>query len=125
MLSVKHRLTKEKDFKKIHASGRSFFSSWLRLRYLANNQELSRLAVVVSTKVSKKAVKRNRVKRQLREIIRLNLAKVKPGYDITISVNNKALDKDYKDLEKETLKLFAKARLLKWLFSALKSGFLF
>lgn len=113
MLPLKYRLTKEKDFKKINTSGWSFFSSWLRLRYLANNQKLSRFAVVVSTKVSKKAVKRNRIKRQLREIIRLNLTKIKPGYDIAVSVNSKALDKDYKDLEKEALRLFTKARLLK------------
>lgn len=111
MLPRKYRLTKEKDFKKINSSGRSFFSTLFRLRYLANNLGISRFAVVVSTKVSKKATQRNRLKRQVREIIRLNRTKIKSGYDVAISVSNKALGKSYQDLEKDIASLFSKAKL--------------
>jgi len=90
-----------------------FFSSLLKLKYLANDQELSRLAIVVSTKVSRKAVLRNRLKRQLREIIRLNQKNIKPGYDIIVSVNSQALNKNYQQLEKSIGTLLAKAKLLK------------
>lgn len=113
MLSKKYRLTKEKDFKRIKASGRSFFSSWFRVRCLNNNQETSRFAVVISTKVSKKASQRNRLRRQIREIIRLNKPKIKEGFDLMISVNNKALDQTYQALEKDLLALLNKAKLLK------------
>ena len=112
MLPVSYRLTKEKDFKKISASGKSFFSSCLKVRFLANDLKVSRFAFVISTKVSKKAVDRNRLRRRLREIIRLSLAKVKPGYDIVVSTKSQALNKDYKELESELLNLLVKAKLL-------------
>ena len=112
MLPKSYRLTQEKDFRRISVSGKSFFSHLFRLRLAKNNLEVSRFAVVVSAKVSKKAVERNRLKRQLREIIRLNLNKIKGGYDISLSPNSRALGGSYQDLETETLKLFSKARLI-------------
>ena len=113
MLPAKYRLTKEKDFKKINRSKPAFFSSYFRLKYLANNSALNRFALVVSTKVSKKATKRNQLRRRLREIIRLNRAKIKSGYDIIISASPKALAGNYQELEQAVLSLLAKARLLK------------
>jgi len=113
MLSAKHRLTKERDFKKINRSGRSFFSSYFRLKYLTNNLSLNRFAIVVSTKISKKATERNRLKRQIREIIRLNQNKIKIDHDVVVAAQTQALGKNYQDLEKNLLALLAKAKLLK------------
>lgn len=113
MLPAKNRLTRGKDFKRINSSGKSFFSFYFRLKYLANNQELSRFGIVVSTKVSKRANKRNRIKRQIREIIRLNKTKIKFGYDLIIFVKNSALNQKYQDLERDLGSILAKAKLLK------------
>jgi len=113
MLAKQHRLAKEKDFKKINITGRSFFTPCFKLKYLANKLEFSRFAIVASTKVSKKATQRNRLKRQLREIIRLNLNEIRTGYDIIIYLKSKALDQHYQELERQTLALLAGARLLK------------
>ena len=44
----------------------------------------SRFAFIVSKKIDKRASKRNRFKRLLREAIRLNLTKIKPGYNIIL-----------------------------------------
>src|SRR3989344_5852957 len=112
MLAKKYRLAKEKDFKKIIASGRSFFSPSFRLRYLATNLDFSRLSVIVSAKISKKATVRNRLKRQMREIIRLNLKQIKPGYDILVYFKNHALGKDYHELEQEFISALKKLRLV-------------
>jgi len=113
MLPAQHRLTQARDFKKIKNYGQPFFSYLFNLRRLANQRPLSRFSVVVSTKVTKKATGRNRLKRQLRGIIRLNLAKIKPGYDIIIITKPVALAKNYQELEQTVLALLAKARLLK------------
>ncbi|MFA5022315.1 MAG: ribonuclease P protein component [Patescibacteria group bacterium] len=113
MLPARYRLTKDQDFKKINALGRAFFSTYFRVKYLANKLSYSRLAVVVSTKVSKKSTKRNRLKRQLREIIRLNRQKIKAGYDVVVSPSSRALTANYQVLEKNLLDLFTKAKLLK------------
>ena len=106
------RLSREKDFKKINSRGKSFFSSLFRLRILDNKDHGNRFSVVVTTKVSKKATVRNRLKRQVKEIVRLNSAKLKQGTDFIIMVNSPALAKSYQDLEKDLLGLFAKSKLL-------------
>lgn len=113
MLPVKCRLTKSRDFKRINAGGKSVFSAYFRLRYLANDLPTSRFAVVVSTKVSKKATLRNRLKRQTREILRLNREKIKNGFDLIISIQNRAPGKDYEELKNDLAALFSKANLLK------------
>ncbi|NUM25931.1 MAG: ribonuclease P protein component [Candidatus Buchananbacteria bacterium] len=112
MLPTSYRLTQEKDFRRITVSGKSFFSHFFRLRLAKNNLKISRFAVVISSRVSKKAVMRNRLKRQLREIIRLNLAKIKGGFDVVVSSNSKALDANYQELEQQLLQLLRKSHLL-------------
>ena len=112
MLPVKFRLTRDKDFKKISASGKSFFSPLFRVRTLPNNLAHSRFAFIVTTKTSKKAIVRNRIKRQVREIVRLKHEGANPGYDIVVTIKTTALNKAYQELEKDLLKLLAKAKVL-------------
>ncbi|MFA6322179.1 MAG: ribonuclease P protein component [Candidatus Buchananbacteria bacterium] len=112
MLPAANRLNKEKDIKRVLRLGRSLFSPYFRLKYLQNNLKKTRVTVVVSTKFSKKAVERNRVKRQIREIFRLNLAKISLGCDFVLSVAPAALGTEYQKLEKEILFLLNKAKLL-------------
>ena len=113
MLPAKQRLTKQRDFVRINKSSRPFFTAAWRLKYSANNSAENRYAVVVSTKVSKKATQRNRLKRRAREIIRLNQAKIKAGYDLIVTGQTPGLKLNYQQLQEELLKLLAKARLLK------------
>jgi len=84
MLKKPFRLTKEKDFKAVYLKGKSFFSNELSIKFSRNNLIYSRFGIVVSHRVASKATKRNRIKRQLREIIRNNLMKIKRGLDVVI-----------------------------------------
>ena len=111
MLQKINRLTKDKDFKRINSKGKSFFSPDLKIKFLANTLNNSRFAVVVSVKASKKAVVRNRIKRQIREIIRLSHEKIKPGFDVVVSVKSTAIDKSYQELDFQLSGLFKKANL--------------
>lgn len=111
MLGKEHRLTKERDFKKVNASGRSFFSPLFKVKYRANNLDVSRFGIVTSAKLSKKAVVRNRIRRQTSEILRLNNKKIVAGQDVVVWVKPLALDKDYQELEEKLLGLLKKAKL--------------
>ncbi len=75
MLGKENRLRRKKDFEEIFKKGRSFKESFLVLKILKNNLKVSRFGFVVSQKVSKKAVVRNKIKRRLREIVGLNIKK--------------------------------------------------
>ena len=48
---------------------------------------------------------RNRVRRRLREIYRLNEEKFQPGWDIVVVARSRAVDAPYKKLEKNYLQL--------------------
>ena len=62
MLKKENRLKKKKDFERIYKKGRGFKGDSLFLKILENKEELTRIGIVVSKKVSKKAVQRNKLK---------------------------------------------------------------
>lgn len=109
MLPTSNRLTKERDFKKINAKGKSFFSPLFKIRKLSNEKELSRFGFVVTTKTTKKATERNAIKRQVREIVRLSLKDLAPGFDAIVTIKKEALGLGYQELEKDLKKLLKKA----------------
>jgi len=97
MFSQKHRLGKTTDVQKVFAQGRAFFNPLFTVKFLARPGQVSRFTVVVSTKVAKSAVARNRLKRLTREFIRMRLAKFKPG-DYVVILKPAAARRDEKQL---------------------------
>lgn len=112
MLRKELRLNKSKDIERAAKRGRAVFSKNLGIKYISNSLPNSRFAVVVSIKVHKKATKRNRIKRQTREIIHLNLSRIKTGFDILIITKPSVIGKTYKEIQEEILAVFEKADLL-------------
>ncbi len=78
MLPRQNRLAKDKEIKKVLSRGRAFFNPVFNLRFYKNLQA-TKFTVVVSTKVYKQAVKRNRLKRLIRETIRRKLSQLPTG----------------------------------------------
>lgn len=112
MLPKPNRLHLDKDIKTLFAKGKGVFDVWCGLKVRKNNLPVSRFAVVVGTKVSKSAVVRNRVRRQIREIVRLRLAEIKPGFDVMLLVRKEALDKAYGEIEVHVVSALKKAGVL-------------
>ena len=77
----------------------------------ANNQP--RFSFIVSKKVYKLAVRRNRLKRRLREIARQNLSKIKNGYNIIILARKIQMWNYHINIKDEIEKLFKQAELVK------------
>lgn len=99
MLKKENRINRNKDFDRIFKTGQSFYGRILGIKAVKNESELNRFGIIISTKVSKKAVIRNRFKRQLREIIKKEMINLKKGYDLVIIVFPLILDKNYQELE--------------------------
>ncbi len=86
MLPASNRLTKKTDFEAVRQKGKFYTSKLLSISYAKRKQkELPvRFGFIVSKKISMKAHERNKIKRTLREFFRLNLNKIKPGYDFVV-----------------------------------------
>ena len=103
MLPKKYRLTGKKDFEKVFKAGQGRYAKIIGIKFAKNNLENSRFGFIVSKKVSAKAVVRNKIKRQAREVIRLNLGDIKSGLDIVIICQPEIVEKNYQEIEKEIL----------------------
>ena len=104
MLAKKYKLTRKDHIQDISRKGKESKSRYFVVKYEDNNEEISRFALTISAKLSKKAVTRNKLRRQLYEIIRLNLEEITTGKNIVILLRFAALDLNYEDLEKNLLK---------------------
>jgi len=92
--------------------GRIFNTPYFRLRTLENGLSLSRFGIIVSNKVSKKAVERNLLKRRISEIFRLNLAKIKPGVDIAVTISQKMVGLSFEKISEELLRAMKTTKIV-------------
>jgi len=90
MLNNVNRLRKTREIQKVFKTGRSFKSATFSIRYISNRLNLNRFAVVVGTKVDKRATRRNALKRRMREVIRLNLQSLPNSFDVVLTAHKLA-----------------------------------
>ena len=118
-MKVPWALTKRTQFASVYRNGNTHVDNLIVMKALPNGLGLSRYGFSVTKKVGK-AVNRNRLKRLLREIMKLQL--LKPGWDIVFIVRREALTADYHQLEKAVAKLLAQAQLLQESNETVSSG---
>jgi len=102
-------LTKSDQYALVYIKGSSWANNLVVMKALPNGLTLSRCGFSVSKRVGK-AVTRNRVKRLLREILRLT--PLKPGWDIIFIARSEAANANYTVLEKAVDSLLSQAHLL-------------
>lgn len=100
------------EFRRIYRKGKSAVSPQLVIYCQRNRRGHSRLGVSISTKLGC-AVVRNRVRRRIREIYRLNKAKMLPGYDLIVVARVRAVETDYQKLDRTYLRLLEQLDLLR------------
>ena len=93
-----------------HTNG--FGNGYLVLYARKNRTESNRVGITVSKKLGKAHI-RNRVRRRLREVYRLNEDQFQSGWDIVIVARSKAIDAPFDQLVKGYLALARKAGILR------------
>ena len=103
------RLRRRADFDRVFQHGRHNSARLLAVRSIANESLPTRYAFAIPKRVGK-AVTRNKVRRRLREILRL--LPMRENFDIVISVRPAAAEATFFSLKTELSMLLKRARIL-------------
>lgn len=99
-------------FRRLYAKGRRRSCRYLAVYCRRNGLRQNRVGITVSAKLGN-AVHRNRLRRRLREIYRLNESRFRPGYDIVVVARSQAMEAGYRQLEEAYLSLAGQLDLLR------------
>ncbi len=102
------KLNHDSQFQRLYKKGKSCVCASLVMYVKKNGQGVNRLGITASKKIGK-AVTRNRAKRRISELYRVNFNKLKTGYDFVIVARAKTAKEPYKKLEGD---FFASAKEL-------------
>lgn len=104
-------LKKNSEFRRLYSKGKSAVSPYMVVYCRKNGRDVNRVGYTVSVKLGH-AVVRNRVRRRLREIYRLNSPALKKGWDIVIVARGRCVDARYAKMDEAFLALCGKLSLL-------------
>ena len=106
-------LKKNYEFRRVLSRGKYFSGKTIEAIIIKNGKELNLLGIAVSVKTAK-AVRRNQIKRLLRENYRLLEKDLKKGYSIVFLWKKKvdAKEADFHQIKEDMSYIFDKAQLL-------------
>lgn len=112
MLAKKHRFYGQGAIRYLNRKGTAVRGSSFTLKHVPNkNKQAYRAAVVVSKKVTKSAPKRNRIRRRIYELLRVEGVSYIQGHDIVIIVfNDKLATMPQEELSKALIDLLSQIR---------------
>lgn len=99
-------------FRRLYQKGNQAGNRYLVLYARKNRTRENRVGITTGKKLGH-AVTRNRVRRRLREIYRLNEDRFVPGYDIVVVARSQAVNATYAQLQDSYLALAARIGILR------------
>ncbi|MFH1745002.1 MAG: ribonuclease P protein component [bacterium] len=110
MISKNNRITKDKEFEKIFKTGRSSYNKTTGMKASSNDLGVSRVGIIVSNKVSKSAVIRNKIKRRIRYVMEKKIKEIK-NKDIVIITFPATVEKSFDEIKQSIEENLEKLRL--------------
>ena len=113
MFRKKQRLYKKREIDAVFKGRISVYNKYFGLKSIKNNLEHNRYVIIIGTKVNKLAVKRNKIKRQIKAFLKESEIKISPPQDMAIIVLKEADKLDFLEIKKYLGELIKKAGTLK------------
>ncbi len=107
-----YRLRDKKRFQQVRRQGRSYKHRLMVLVILPNEQPHSRFGFTASKRIGN-AVKRNRVRRLMREAVRLQWDDIAPGWDVVCIARRPIASATFQDVQAACRQLLSQAGLLR------------
>ena len=82
------KIKKRREFFSLYNEGTRWIYPGIEIYYYQNNQKHSRIAIIVSKKNGRSTI-RNKIKRCIREILRIKTGNIRPHLDVLIKVSLK------------------------------------
>ncbi len=111
MLARPHRAARE-EVRATIQGGRPIQGVFLSIKYRGLGTGIPKAAIVVSAKVAKLAVGRNRIKRRLRAILTPILPQLRPGLIIVVFAKKEARAATFAELKDDLNDLLSRARII-------------
>lgn len=114
MISQKHRFHGQKAITRVYRQGQAVRGAQISLKYLRNNRaDHFRVAVVVSRKVHKSAVVRNRIRRRIYEALRNMTSLIGQPWDLVFVVySDEIAEVEYPKLQADLQSMLEKAAVI-------------
>lgn len=115
MIPFTYRFHGHNSLRYVYKNGQANRSRLMTVKSTTNpHRKVSRVAVVISKKVLKSAVRRNRIRRRIYEYVRVQMPRFDNVYDIVIIVSSgEVLNIGTSELHEQLEQLFASAHLYK------------
>lgn len=105
-----YKLKKTDEFSSVFSFRKRFYGEWLFANIMPNQQDHHRYGLVVSKKVAKLAVKRNYMKRVLRELLRAQPPQAVKGFDVVLQVRKSFRHDDFPAIQRDLSQLLARLK---------------
>jgi ribonuclease P protein component len=105
------RLRRSEDFARVRQAGHLIRHPMLLLSYIPNHLEHNRYGFIVSRQLGK-AVVRNRVRRLMREAMRLLHPRLKTGFDVVVIARPDSVEQPFKEIQRTIAELCERAGLV-------------
>lgn len=111
-MEKKYRIRKNMEFKNIYKLGKNYWNRNLILYVKKNGLDETRVGYTITKKIGN-AVIRNKLRRKMKEIYRLNFHNIRQGYDLIFIAKKSIKDIPYKELEGSMIHIMSIAKVLK------------
>jgi len=112
MLPQANRIKKKKDFEIIFRNSKSLKNSLFILKIIKNDLGINRVGFVVSKKVSKKAVIRNKIRRRLSDTVKAEMGNIKLGIDLVFIALPGIEKREFPEIKEAIIDALLKTKLI-------------